>query len=146
MRRRRAALDRSNPRSAAWSIPVMRTDANAARYGDALLLGAGADGRLGLGQTRDQQRRVATRIGDDDDWQLVVSGQDSSCGIRAAGELSCWGGNSFGNLGLGNTTQRLVPTQAEEGKPDRVWQQVAVLSASAASCCVPAKTTRGSLA
>jgi len=93
-----------------------------------LLFGWGRNtaANLGLGQTRDQQRRVATRIGDDDDWQLVVSGQDSSCGIRAAGELFCWGGNSFGNLGLGDTAQRLVPTQVEAAQPERVWQQVAI--------------------
>jgi hypothetical protein len=93
--------------------------------------------------SRDRRRRErAKRPGVD----VAGSLRPGSCGIRAAGELSCLGGNSFGNLGLGDTTQRLVPTQVEAGKPDRVWQQVAVLSASAAPCCVPAKTTRGSLA
>jgi alpha-tubulin suppressor-like RCC1 family protein len=78
---------------------------------------------LGLGQIDDQQRRSATRIGDDDDWLSVVSGQDSSCGLRAGGNLYCWGGNSFGNLGLGDRDQRLVPTQVVAG---RVWIQVAI--------------------
>lgn len=78
---------------------------------------------LGLGQINDQQRRSATRIGDDEDWHSVVSGQDSSCALRAAGKLYCWGGNSFGNLGLGDRDQRLVPTAVVS---ERVWTQVAI--------------------
>jgi len=78
---------------------------------------------LGLGQKDDQQRRAATRIGTNDDWQLVVSGQDSSCGIRGQSELFCWGGNSFGNLGLGDTAERLTPTAVA---PETLWVQIAI--------------------
>ena len=102
--------------------------------GVGLLFGWGRNtaANLGLGQTNDQQRRSATQIGTDEDWLSVVSGQDSSCGIRgqrspgeanATGELFCWGGNSFGNLGLGDTMPRLVPTQVV---PGRLWAQVSV--------------------
>jgi alpha-tubulin suppressor-like RCC1 family protein len=93
--------------------------------GAGLLFGWGRNtsANLGLGQTSDQQRRSATQIGSDDDWLSVVSGQDSSCGIRAGGELFCWGGNSFGNLGLGDTSQRLLPTPVV---PGREWTQVSI--------------------
>ena len=93
--------------------------------GAGLLFGWGRNtaANLGLGQINDQQRRVATQIGEDEDWQLVVSGQDSSCGIRLGGRLFCWGGNDFGNLGLGDTDQRLTPTEVV---PGRVWKQVAI--------------------
>jgi len=96
--------------------------------GVGLLFGWGRNtaANLGLGQTNDQQRRSATQIGTDQDWQSVVSGQDSSCGLRGpsgTGDLFCWGGNAFGNLGLGDTTQRLVPTQVVAG---RVWTQIAI--------------------
>ncbi|HXK20409.1 MAG TPA: hypothetical protein VNG33_21515, partial [Polyangiaceae bacterium] len=96
-----------------------------AAVGVGLLFGWGRNtaANLGLGQTTDQQRRSATQIGTDQDWQSVVSGQDSSCAIRLAGRLFCWGGNSFGNLGLGDTTQRLVPTEVVAG---RVWTQIAI--------------------
>lgn len=93
--------------------------------GGGLLYGWGRNtaANLGLGQINDQQRRSATRIGDDEDWLSVVSGQDSSCGLRAAGNLYCWGGNSFGNLGLGDRDQRFEPTPVA---PGRVWTQVAI--------------------
>ncbi|HYQ15647.1 MAG TPA: hypothetical protein VEQ58_07820, partial [Polyangiaceae bacterium] len=57
------------------------------------------------------------------DWQLVVSGQDSSCGLRQGGRLFCWGGNDFGNLGLGDTDQRLVPTAVA---PGQAWVQISI--------------------
>lgn len=90
-----------------------------------LLFGWGRNtaANLGLGQTRDQQRRAAVQIGSDDDWRLVVSGQDSSCGIRSANALFCWGGNGFGNLGLGDTDTRLTPTQVA---PELSWTQIAI--------------------
>jgi alpha-tubulin suppressor-like RCC1 family protein len=99
--------------------------------GAGLLFGWGRNtaANLGLGQTNDQQRRSATQIGTDEDWLSVVSGQDSSCGIRGPrdaarnGELFCWGGNSFGNLGLGDTEQRLVPTAVAA---DKLWSQVSI--------------------
>lgn len=93
--------------------------------GVGLLYGWGRNtaANLGLGQIDDQQRRSATRIGEEEDWLSVVSGQDSSCGLRAGGNLYCWGGNSFGNLGLGDREQRLVPTAVA---PGRIWTQVAI--------------------
>ncbi len=93
--------------------------------GGGLLFGWGRNtaANLGIGQTNDQQRRAATPIGTDADWLGVVSGQDSSCGIRLGGNLFCWGGNSFGNLGLGDTVQRLVPTPVVAG---RVWTQISI--------------------
>ena len=95
--------------------------------GGGLLFGWGRNtaANLGIGQTADQQRRAATPIGTDDDWLGVVSGQDSSCGIRRGGSLFCWGGNSFGNLGLGDTVQRLVPTPVQ-AVAERVWTQVSI--------------------
>jgi len=93
--------------------------------GVGLLYGWGRNtaANLGIGQNDDPQRRSATRIGSDEDWLSVVSGQDSSCGLRRGGKLFCWGGNDSGNLGLGDTVQRLVPAQVVA---NRVWAQVAI--------------------
>jgi alpha-tubulin suppressor-like RCC1 family protein len=108
-----------------WKLAATGDGHTCGVRGVGLLFGWGRNtaANLGLGQTDDQQRRSATRIGDDDDWSSVVSGQDSSCALRASGSLYCWGGNSFGNLGLGDIEQRLVPTQVVAG---RVWTQVAI--------------------
>jgi len=90
-----------------------------------LLFGWGRNtaANLGIGQTVDQQRRTATQIGTDVDWVGVVSGQDASCGLRSGGSLFCWGGNSFGTLGLGDREQRLLPAQVVAG---RVWSDVSI--------------------
>jgi len=93
--------------------------------GVGLLFGWGRNSaaNLGLGEDDELQHRSAIQIGVEDDWQSVVSGQDSSCGLRLGGKLFCWGSNSFGNLGLGDTEQRRSPTQVV---PSRVWTQVAI--------------------
>ena len=38
-------------------------------------------------------------------------GDGHTCGVTTGGEAYCWGLNSSGQLGLGDTTDRLVPTQ-----------------------------------
>ena len=40
----------------------------------------------------------------------VTVGPDSSCAIQRGGQLSCWGSNFQGGLGLGDTTDRYSPT------------------------------------
>ena len=42
-------------------------------------------------------------------------GHQSSCGIKTDDSLWCWGSNSFGQLGDGTSTQRLVPTAVSGG-------------------------------
>ncbi len=108
-----------------WSLSGTGDGHTCAIRGAGLLFGWGRNtaANLGLGQTNDQQRRAATQIGIDEDWLSVVSGQDSSCGIRLGGDLFCWGENSFGNLGLGDIVQRLVPTEVAAG---RVWTQISI--------------------
>jgi len=55
-----------------------------------------------------------TQVGVETDWYMVSAGDQHSYGIRKSGSnytLWVWGVNSNGQLGLGDTTQRLVPTQ-----------------------------------
>ena len=54
----------------------------------------------------------------------ISSGRRHVCSIRA-GELWCWGGNSAGQLGLGNTTGTTTPTQVGT---DANWVQVSALA------------------
>ncbi len=72
--------------------------------------GSNSDGELGLGDT--DQRLTPTRVGTESDWTSIsIIGSTHTCGIRAEGELWCWGWNSDGQLGLGDTDQRLTPTR-----------------------------------
>jgi len=41
----------------------------------------------------------------------VTSGGNRGCATRTDGTLWCWGKNQYGQLGLGDTTQRTSPIQ-----------------------------------
>jgi alpha-tubulin suppressor-like RCC1 family protein len=88
--------------------------------------GRNSAANLGLGQTVDLQRRVATQVGAEQDWSSVVSGQDASCGIRGGGLLFCWGGNSFATLGLGDRDARLSPSELSPPGGAAAWSQVSL--------------------
>lgn len=40
----------------------------------------------------------------------IASGDGFTCSVTGTGRVRCWGGNTFGQLGDGTTTQRLQPT------------------------------------
>jgi alpha-tubulin suppressor-like RCC1 family protein len=88
--------------------------------------GRNSTSNLGLGQTVDVQLRSATRVGTDEDWSIVASGQDSSCAIRTAGSLFCWGGNGSGNLGLGDRELRQAPAVLAAPRAGGGWAAVSL--------------------
>jgi alpha-tubulin suppressor-like RCC1 family protein len=45
----------------------------------------------------------------------VVSGATHACSVSASGALSCWGGNTYGQLGDGGRTRRSTPTAVAGG-------------------------------
>ncbi|MCA8837347.1 MAG: hypothetical protein K8963_05805, partial [Proteobacteria bacterium] len=85
--------------------------------GELYCWGAFANGQLGLGQITDPITSVMTpapattpaRIGSDSDWSQVSAGAMHTCAIQA-GKLRCWGENTNGRLGLGNTTPGVAPS------------------------------------
>ena len=54
-------------------------------------------------------------------WVEVSAGANHSCGILDDGSLWCWGNNSSGELGVGDSDQRDMPTRVG----DALWQTVA---------------------
>jgi alpha-tubulin suppressor-like RCC1 family protein len=44
-------------------------------------------------------------------WARIVASDDHTCGIRTGSTLWCWGGNSSGQLGIGNHTGQDRPQQ-----------------------------------
>lgn len=69
--------------------------------------------KLGIGQSFGSvpQVEVPTRVGTDSDWREISAGGDSACAVRADGSLWCWGRNHRGQLGLGDTSDRMLPTR-----------------------------------
>ncbi len=59
----------------------------------------------------------------EDDWMVISSNYDHSCGIRADDTLWCWGENEDGQLGLDDTNNRYAPFQIGS---DHDWAQLAV--------------------
>ncbi|MCH9662298.1 MAG: hypothetical protein K0U66_01390 [Gammaproteobacteria bacterium] len=106
--------------------------------GELYCWGAFANGQLGLGQITDPITSVMTpapattpaRIGSDSDWSQVSAGAMHTCAIQA-GKLRCWGENTNGRLGLGNTTPGVAPSPINIGA-DTDWIQV---SAGGAHTC-----------
>ncbi|HUA82827.1 MAG TPA: hypothetical protein VMB85_03140 [Bryobacteraceae bacterium] len=85
-------------------------DACAIANGQLYCWGANDDGEDGLGNTT--QYTTPQQVGSATNWTAVSQGyvDASGCGI-AGGALYCWGQNSYGEDGLGNTTQYTTPQQ-----------------------------------
>ena len=64
---------------------------------------------------------VPARIDANSGYTASAHGSGSACEIRSPGTLWCWGANSTGALGLGDTTARGAPTQVGS---DSTWTSV----------------------
>ena len=70
--------------------------------------GAGADGRLGNGETSNQASPVLTKtLGPS--VSSISAGGDHSCALLGNGSVACWGRGAEGQLGDGNTTNQIAP-------------------------------------
>ncbi|MCK6550155.1 hypothetical protein L6R52_30250 [Myxococcota bacterium] len=82
--------------------------------GRVLCWGANPQGQLGTGDT--EPRLVPTPISTPElssDAGVIVTGATHTCATRTDAALFCWGGNQLGQLGVGDTERRLVPTRVE---------------------------------
>ena len=85
--------------------------------------GAGANGRLGDGDTRNRLAPSQADAAGALDWTLVASGHVHSCGIRGEGELWCWGNDLNGELGTSAIdTESTLPVAVEGGAGS--WRDV----------------------
>jgi len=70
--------------------------------------GNNGGGRLGTGSTTGNIT-IPTRIGDDNDWAFVSTGNFHTVAIREDGSLFTFGSNVWGELGNGTTTSSSIP-------------------------------------
>ena len=67
---------------------------------------------IGLGGDifEDTNQNAPTRVGTASDWKEVLAGTNHTVAIKNDGSLWAWGGNYHGQLGIGNTIGKVVPT------------------------------------
>lgn len=67
-------------------------------------------GQLGLGDT--EPRLVPARVDAlGNDVSSAYAGGAHTCAVKTDGSVWCWGNNQYGQLGTGDSSQRLVPTR-----------------------------------
>lgn len=102
--------------------------------------GSNTYGELGLGMADSTSRPSPFRVGHEENWdsvyadsvweyQLSTNGyhsRNSSLGTRSDGTFWGWGHNKWSQLGLGDTTSRVVPTQVFGFGAGREWCPVDV--------------------
>jgi len=89
--------------------------------GTAWAWGFNPEGRLGDGTTTNRSSPVSV-VGGFTDWCQVSAGGSISLGLRTNGTIWAWGGNIFGAVGDGTTTNRCSPVSVVGGFTD--WCQV----------------------
>ena len=76
--------------------------------GGAMCWGAGGDGALGNGLTSDSKVPVGvTGLGGG--VAAIAAGWYHTCALTTGGAVSCWGDNTYGQLGDGSTEERPAP-------------------------------------
>jgi alpha-tubulin suppressor-like RCC1 family protein len=121
------AVDQCTSALGVLSLDAHLTHTCAVRDARAYCWGNNDEGQLGVG---DQDNRDApARIGLDNDWLSLSTGERHTCGLRAPGILYCWGQNHVGQLGLGDTEPRLSP---ERASGNALWRAV---ECGGNSCC-----------
>jgi alpha-tubulin suppressor-like RCC1 family protein len=83
--------------------------------------GWAANGRSGVLLTAIESY-AAIRLPGLETWASMASGDINTCGLTTAGALWCWGDNTSGQLGTGDTTSRMEPARVS---PGTVWSAVA---------------------
>ena len=88
--------------------------------------GSNFNDTLGIYQSSSGEYYFTNTITDIIDWKEIYAGGDynnSIFGIRKDGTLWAWGDNTYGQLGLGDTVTRTIPTQVGS---DTDWDKVGI--------------------
>ena len=97
--------------------------------------GAGGDGQLGNGGTSQQNSPTLTgSFGIGRTAVALSSGDSHTCAILDNGDVSCWGRNSLGQLGNGDTSQKNLPTLTNSLGTGRI--AVAISSGGYHTCAI----------
>jgi len=99
-----------------YHVLAIKTDGSLWTWGES------DEGALGLGDGWLTVPVPPTRVGVDNDWTAVASRREQSLALKADGSIWAWGDNEHGQLGLGDTEARHVPTKVSDGP----WASLAI--------------------
>ena len=94
-------------------IDIVSGNVNSCAIDEKLLLWCWGSNYVEWGSVGDggyEDRLTPVNIMQDTTWQKVSSGGHYSCAIQEDRLLRCWGGNEYGQLGLGDKETRRIPT------------------------------------
>jgi len=77
--------------------------------------GSNGYGQLGIGSTTQQTTPQTVNLGTGRTAVSVSGGQYHTCAVLDDDSLKCWGTNSYGQLGIGSTTQQTTPQTVNLG-------------------------------
>ena len=89
--------------------------------------GANHVGQLGNGENgtnfndKSKDKTAPIQIGTDRDWQTISAGNTYSRAVKTDNTLHTWGNNVFGQLGMGDRTNRNSPTKVGS---DTDWESI----------------------
>ena len=89
--------------------------------------GANHDGQLGNSENganfndKSKDKTAPIQVGTDRDWQTVSAGHSYSRAVKTDNTLYTWGNNVFGQLGMGDRTNRNSPTKVGS---DTDWESI----------------------
>jgi alpha-tubulin suppressor-like RCC1 family protein len=84
--------------------------------------GSNSNGALGINNTTSPRCTPVTTIAGGTNWKQVSGGDLHTAAIKTDGTLWTWGRNSYGRLGINNTTNRSIPVTTFAGGTN--WKQV----------------------
>jgi alpha-tubulin suppressor-like RCC1 family protein len=91
----------------------------------------GGPGFLGIGlSSYGSARSSPVQVGTDLTWSKVSTGNNFTLALKSNGTLWSWGSNSYGRLGLGNTTHRSSPVQIGSATD---WSKICASNGEAAA-------------
>ncbi len=84
--------------------------------------GDNSSGQLGVNDTTRRSTPVTTLLGGTN-WKSIAGGDDHTIALKTDGTLWSWGRNSYGQLGVNNTTDRSTPVTTLLGGTN--WKSIA---------------------
>lgn len=79
--------------------------------GEVVCWGRGVEGQLGGAPDNAESSRTPIAVQGLSDAIAIAAGYRHACALSASGELSCWGANEAGQLGVGQKGPALPPTE-----------------------------------